>query len=125
MHGVRGRPIPYDPDASERGNVASVRLDLDDEEAGSNMGRGRSGMANGNVGAATGPGRVRSAFKSGTPARVHHNPFDDVLEQIDRAARVLHPDPDALEPLRHPRRQVIVSVPVIMDDGHLRIFDGY
>jgi glutamate dehydrogenase (NAD(P)+) len=70
-------------------------------------------------------GRVQSAFKSGTPARVHHNPFDDVLEQIDRAAEVLHPDPDALEPLRHARRQVIVSVPVMMDDGHLRAFEGY
>jgi len=81
-------------------------------------------MANGNV-AATGSGRVRSAFKSGTPARIHHNPFDDVLEQIDRAARVLHPDPDALEPLRHPRRQVIVSVPVKMDDGRLKVFEGY
>src|ERR1051326_8713141 len=70
-------------------------------------------------------GRLRSAFKSGTPPRVHHNPFDDVLEQIDRAAAVLQPDPDALEPLRHPRRQVIVSLPVMMDDGHLKVFDGY
>ena len=69
--------------------------------------------------------RQQSAFKSGTPARVHRNPFDDVLEQIERAASVLHPDADSLEPLRHPRRQVIVSVPVMMDDGHLRVFDGY
>jgi glutamate dehydrogenase (NAD(P)+) len=69
--------------------------------------------------------RTQSPYKSGTPARIHHNPFDDVLEQIDRAAAVLHPDPDALEPLRHPKRQVIVSVPVMMDDGHLRVFDGY
>jgi len=82
-------------------------------------------LKNGNGGAAATLGHVRSAFKSGTPARVHHNPFDDVLEQIDRAARVLHPDVDALEPLRHPRRQVIVSVPVMMDDGHLKVFDGY
>jgi glutamate dehydrogenase (NAD(P)+) len=77
------------------------------------------------VGPARSTTRVRSAFKSGTPARVHYNPFDDVLEQIDRAAAVLHPDPDALEPLRHPRRQVIVSLPVMMDDGHLKVFDGY
>jgi glutamate dehydrogenase (NAD(P)+) len=69
--------------------------------------------------------RHQSAFKSGTPARVHRNPFDDVLEQIDRAAAVLHPDTDALEPLRHARRQVIVSVPVKMDNGHLRVFEGY
>jgi glutamate dehydrogenase (NAD(P)+) len=68
---------------------------------------------------------VRSAFKSGTPARVHRNPFDDVLEQLDRAAAVLRPDPDSLEPLRHPRRQVIVSIPVMMDNGHLHMFEGY
>src|SRR5919199_53739 len=78
------------------------------------MGRARSAAVHG-----------RSAFKSGTPARIHHNPFDDVLEQIDRAAAVLHPDPDALEPLRHPKRQVIVSVPVKMDDGRLRVLTGY
>src|SRR6266568_738050 len=90
------------------------------------MKRGRSALANGNeVRSAARSGRVPSAFKSGTPARVHHNPFDDVLEQIDRAAEVLHPDADALEPLRHPRRQVIVSVPVMMDDGHLRVLEGY
>jgi len=68
---------------------------------------------------------LRSTFKSGTPARAHHNPFDDVLEQLDRAAAVLQPDPDALAPLRSPRRQVIVSAPVKMDDGHLRMFEGY
>jgi glutamate dehydrogenase/leucine dehydrogenase len=82
-------------------------------------------VANGNLVSTTPSGRVRSAFKSGTPARVHHNPFDDVLEQIDRAAAVLHPDPEALEPLRHARRQVIVSVPIMMDDGHLKVFEGY
>jgi glutamate dehydrogenase (NAD(P)+) len=78
------------------------------------MGRARSAAVHG-----------RSAFKSGTPARIHHNPFDDVLEQIDRAAAVLHPDPDALEPLRHPKRRVVVSVPIKMDDGRLRVFNGY
>src|SRR5882762_3098124 len=90
------------------------------------MGRGRSALANGNVvGSTAATGRVRSAFKSGTPARVHRNPFDDVLEQLDRAAAVFHPDEQALEPLRHARRQVIVSVPVMMDSGRLRVFEGY
>jgi glutamate dehydrogenase (NAD(P)+) len=90
------------------------------------MKRGRSALANGNVvRSAARQNRLQSTFKSGTPARVHRNPFDDVLEQIDRAAAVLHPDSDALEPLRHPRRQVIVSVPIMMDNGHLHVFDGY
>jgi glutamate dehydrogenase (NAD(P)+) len=82
-------------------------------------------MADGMSSSVAPPGRVRSAFKSGMPARVHRNPFDDVLEQIERAANVLHPDADALAPLRHPKRQVIVSLPVMMDDGHLRVFEGY
>src|SRR3982075_1933872 len=84
-------------------------------------------MANGNgVGSSAAPaGRMRSMFKSGTPPRVHRNPFDDVLEQLDRAAAVFHPDEQALEPLRHARRQVIVSVPVKMDSGRLQVFEGY
>ena len=49
---------------------------------------------------------------------------DDVLEQIDCAAAVLQPDPDALEPLHHPCRQVIISVPVMVDDGHVRVCEG-
>src|ERR1700686_1780460 len=87
------------------------------------MKRGRSTVANG-MGSAAPPGRVRSAFKSGTPARVHRNPFDDVLEQIERPADVLHPDADARARLRHPRRQVIVSMPVMMDTGHVQMFKG-
>src|SRR5437667_12759579 len=89
------------------------------------MARGRTAMANGNVVGTAAGGRVRSAFKSGSPARVHHNPFDDVLEQLDRAAEVFQPDRDALEPLRHARRQVVVSVPDMMDDGHLQMVEGY
>ena len=89
------------------------------------MGRARSPIVNGDSVSSAPPRRARSAFKSGTPARVHHNPFDDVLEQLDRAVDVLHPDPEALAPLRHARRQVIVSLPVMMDDGHLKVFEGY
>jgi glutamate dehydrogenase (NAD(P)+) len=69
--------------------------------------------------------RGRSTYESGTPARIHRNPFDDVLDQLDRAAAVLQPDPDALAPLRHPRRQVVVSIPVMMDNGRLQMFEGY
>ena len=101
--------IAYDP-SDGRGSVAAAICSMLRRLTRARMKRGRSAMASADgVGSTASPGRVRSAFKSGTPARVHHNPFDDVLEQIDRAAAVLHPDPDALEPLRHARRQVIVS----------------
>ncbi len=58
------------------------------------------------------------------PAR-NENPFDDVLDQVDRAARVLHLDPHDAEILKHPRRQVIVSLPVPLDDGPVHVFTGY
>jgi len=56
---------------------------------------------------------------------INDNPFDDVLEQVDRAARVLGLDPHEVELLKHPKRQVIVSLPVMMDDGFPRVFTGY
>src|SRR3954447_15656746 len=54
-----------------------------------------------------------------------HNPLEDMLSQLDKAAHILKAEPNAIEPLRHPKRQLIVSVPVRMDDGKVRIFTGY
>jgi glutamate dehydrogenase (NAD(P)+) len=56
---------------------------------------------------------------------INENPFDDVLEQVDRAAGVLGLQPAEVELLKHPKRQVIVSLPVTMDDGVVRVFTGY
>jgi glutamate dehydrogenase (NAD(P)+) len=56
---------------------------------------------------------------------VNENPFDDVLEQVDRAAGVLGLRPAEVELLKHPKRQVIVSLPVPMDDGTIHVFTGY
>jgi glutamate dehydrogenase (NAD(P)+) len=56
------------------------------------------------------------------PARA---PFDQVLEQMDRANRQMQIDPGIYEKLRHPKRSLIVSVPAMMDDGSVRIFTGY
>ncbi len=56
---------------------------------------------------------------------INENPFDDVLEQIDRAANVLGLDPAEVELLKHPKRQVIVSLPVLMDNGSVQVFTGY
>jgi len=56
---------------------------------------------------------------------INENPFDDVIEQVDRAAQVLGLLPRDVEQLKHPKRQVIVSLPVAMDDGSVEIFTGY
>ena len=39
------------------------------------------------------------------------------LAQLDRVARRLELDPDVHERLRHPRRALVVTIPVRMDDG--------
>jgi len=53
------------------------------------------------------------------------NPFDVALEQFDRAADILGLDAGLRETLRRPKRQLIVSIPVRMDDGSIRVYEGY
>lgn len=51
--------------------------------------------------------------------------FDEAIARMDAAARHASIDPEVLERLRHPIATLQVAVPVRMDDGSLRIFDGY
>ena len=53
------------------------------------------------------------------------NPHDFALRQFERAADHLGLDTGSREVLRSPKRQLIVSVPVKMDDGMIRVFQGY
>ncbi len=53
------------------------------------------------------------------------NPFDSVKEQLDIVAKILNLNPSVVEKLKSPRRIVIISVPVRMDDGKIKVFTGY
>jgi glutamate dehydrogenase (NAD(P)+) len=53
------------------------------------------------------------------------NPLDMVRTQIDKAARYLRCDTNLIEKLRYAERSLLVSVPVMMDDGKLKIFKGF
>lgn len=53
------------------------------------------------------------------------NPWDMVLAQIDKASRYLQPDFNLMEKLKHAERALLVSVPVVMDDGKLKVFKGF
>ena len=53
------------------------------------------------------------------------NPWQMVLAQIDKAQKHLACDPNLLEKLRYPERSLLVSVPVRMDDGRIRVFKGF
>jgi glutamate dehydrogenase/leucine dehydrogenase len=47
------------------------------------------------------------------------------IHQLDRAAKVIGLDPGMHRLLRTNERSLIVSVPVVMDDGRLEVFTGY
>ncbi len=51
--------------------------------------------------------------------------FEDALKRVDEAAERLNLDENIYRILRKPKKQVIVSIPVEMDDGTIRVFDGY
>ncbi len=54
-----------------------------------------------------------------------NNPFENALIQLENASSKLSIDPGVLEILKHPENIFWVSVPVRMDDGTLKVFDGY
>ncbi len=52
-------------------------------------------------------------------------PFDAVIKQLNIVAEKLKLDPSMVEKLKSPRRVIIVSVPIRMDDGRIKVFTGY
>jgi len=53
------------------------------------------------------------------------NPYAAALKMLDSAAEKINLNKNIWERLRHPRRCLIVSLPVMMDDGSLQVFEGY
>jgi glutamate dehydrogenase (NAD(P)+) len=51
--------------------------------------------------------------------------FGAMLQQFDGAARILNLDPGIWKILTHPKRQIVVSCPVQMDNGEIEVFTGY
>ena len=51
--------------------------------------------------------------------------YRTALQQLDAVAKRLALDPGIHERLRYPRRALVVSVPTLMDDGHMEVFLGY
>ncbi len=51
-------------------------------------------------------------------------PYEVALKQLKIAAELLELEPWIHETLKKPKRAIVVSVPVKMDDGSIRIFEG-
>ncbi|AKQ47785.1 amino acid dehydrogenase [Rufibacter radiotolerans] len=65
------------------------------------------------------------AYKEPAPIKDKENPFESMMSRFNIAAEVLGLDDDTYEVLKSPTRQVIVNLPVTMDDGSVRVFEGF
>ena len=53
------------------------------------------------------------------------NPWYYALQQLDEVAELINLEPWIHKKLRHPRRELTVSIPVRMDSGEIEVFTGY
>ena len=53
------------------------------------------------------------------------NPYQDAMHQLDKVSKVKNFGDDFIARLRIPDRDIRISIPVSMDDGTLKIFEGY
>lgn len=51
--------------------------------------------------------------------------YQNTLVALNEAAALVKLDPNILERLKKPKRAIMVSVPTRMDDGTVKVFDGY
>ena len=53
------------------------------------------------------------------------NPFEAMMSRFDVAAKLLSLDAGLYKVLRNPEKQIIVSLPIMMDSGETEVFTGY
>ncbi len=54
-----------------------------------------------------------------------YNPYDNVIATVEHAAEILGIEKSEYEPLKYPERELKVYMPIEMDDGSVRVFEGY
>lgn len=54
-----------------------------------------------------------------------YNPYDNVLRVVENAASILGYSEDQYSTLKYPERELQVSMPVVMDDGSVKVFEGF
>lgn len=64
-------------------------------------------------------------YKEPAPIVDHENPFESMMSRFDLASETLGLDEEVYNVLKSPARQVIVSLPITMDDGSIKVFEGY
>lgn len=65
------------------------------------------------------------SYQEPAPIPDKENPFESMMKRFDKAAEILQLEPGVYEFLKTPAMQVIVSIPIQMDDGSIKVFEGY
>jgi len=68
---------------------------------------------------------TKSIIRPEKPFLGGENPFEAMMERFDHAASLLKLDAGLYKVLRHPEKQITVSIPVMMDNGEVEVFTGY
>jgi len=57
---------------------------------------------------------------------LYHSPlYKDALAQLEMASAAMNADPNIIERLKYPKRAIQVSIPIRLDDGTVKTFEGY
>lgn len=64
-------------------------------------------------------------YKEPAPILDKENPFESMMERFEIAAKIIGLDQGIYNYLKAPTKQVITSVPIVMDNGKLEVFEGY
>ncbi len=55
----------------------------------------------------------------------NYNPYDNMLEVLEKAAKKLDYEESDYIAIKYPERELKVSIPLVMDDGQIKVFEGY
>jgi len=62
---------------------------------------------------------------STTTQSAHESMYEAVLARLNAAAQIINLPESVTEVLRHPQKEVKVSLPIVMDNGKIQVFEGY
>lgn len=65
------------------------------------------------------------AYIEPAPYLDKENPFESMMSRFHTASQILGLEEEVYNVLKSPAKQVIVSLPVTMDNGSIRVFEGY
>ncbi|MCX6755507.1 MAG: Glu/Leu/Phe/Val dehydrogenase [Candidatus Nomurabacteria bacterium] len=54
-----------------------------------------------------------------------NNPFQNAMHQLERATKVQKFSSEFMSRLAQPEREIRIAIPIVMDDGLLKVFEGY